>query len=399
MRISLIDPSLFTLPYDVSLARGLTTAGHQVVLHGRKLTASDGDARDMAVQPDFYRVAGSAAVRRLPKQARVAIKGLDHVVSLLRLRARLAAERPDIIHFQWLPVPLLDRAMLAGFRAIAPVVLTVHDTDPFNGSPTARLQKLGFAASLHGCDRLIVHTRQGFARLVKLGLPASKIAILPHGPLIETPVGSAPDPMSGELTFVLFGKIKSYKGADVLIEAFADLPPELRAQAKLRIVGQAYMDVALLQARAASLGVAGRVAIEPRFVADTEMPAIFAPGSVAVFPYREIEASGVLSLAMAHGRPVIASRLGSFAETLEDGVHGWLTPPGDVAALAAAMGSAIKDRAVLAQQSQAVTTRMRAMPGWDEIARLTLGVYADAAAQRSAAQRPGHHASGHKIAL
>ena len=43
------------------------------------------------------------------------------------------------------------------------------------------------------------------------------------GPLDEVPP-PPPDPMRGPLTLVLFGKIKPYKGADVLIEAFARLP-------------------------------------------------------------------------------------------------------------------------------------------------------------------------------
>ena len=76
-------------------------------------------------------------------------------------------------------------------------------------------------------------------------------------------------------------------------------------------------------------GVADRLHIEPRFVADADIPALFGPGVVALFPYREIEASGVLSIALARGRPVIASRLGNFAEMIEDGVQGLLVPPGD----------------------------------------------------------------------
>jgi glycosyltransferase involved in cell wall biosynthesis len=369
MRVALIDPSLFTLPYDVALADGLRANGHHVTLHGRPLTARDGAA---AVTASFYR--SSAAMSALPGPLRLAVKGLDHGLSLLRLKRRLAAEQPDIIHFQWLPLPVLDRMLLGGFRKIAPVILTVHDTNAFNGDPTVRLQAIGFASALAACDRLIVHTSQGEARLRAMAIPAANIALLPHG-LLGARSGMGED-AAGDLRFVLFGKIKPYKGADLLIEAFAALPEALRSRARVQIAGQAYMKLQMLRDLAAARGVADRVGIEDRFVDDAEIAGLFAPGSVAVFPYREIEASGVLSLAMAHGRPIIASRLGMFAEVLTDGVHGRLIPPGDIAALTAAMAGMIEDREVTRRAGRAVARLARDVPDWPEIGRRTALLYA-----------------------
>jgi len=115
--------------------------------------------------------------------------------------------------------------------------------------------------------------------------------------------------------------------------------------------------------------------LEPRFVADAELPAIFAPGTVAAFPYREIEASGVLSLALAAGRPVLASRLGSFADTLTDGVHGRLVPAGDIDALSAAMAGMIGDRASTAAYAHQATSLARLAPGWGDIAAQVVSYY------------------------
>jgi glycosyltransferase involved in cell wall biosynthesis len=316
----------------------------------------------------------------LPGPLRLAIKGIDHGVSLLRLLRRLAAERPDIIHFQWLPLPALDRILLGQFRKIAPVVLTVHDTNAFNGDPTARLQAIGFASALAACDRLVVHTHQGEARLRAMGIPAAKIAQLPHG-LLGARARTGEDAASGDLRFVLFGKIKPYKGADLLIKAFAALPAALRAQARVLIVGQAYMKLQPLRDLAADRGVADRVHIEDRFVGDRELADLFAPNSVAVFPYREIEASGVLSLAIAHGRPIIASRLGMFAEALTDGVHGTLVTPGDAAGLTASMAGMIEDREFTRSAGRAVARLARDVPDWTEIGRRTVLLYAACRAQ------------------
>jgi glycosyltransferase involved in cell wall biosynthesis len=379
MRIALVDPSLFTLPYDTALATGLVAAGHEVQFHGRKLRPQDGPgAPALPILPSFYRLAETRTAARLPKRLHLLVKGADHALSMLRLAGLLRRARPDIIHFQWLPLPAIDSPLLAMFRSIAPVVLTVHDTEAFNGSPTARLQGIGFTRALAACDRLIVHTRQGRQRLLGKGIPPERITVLPHGPLLQVVPAPAPDPMQGTLTFVLFGKIKPYKGTDTLIEAFAALPPALRAQARLHIIGQSYIDLAPLHARIAQLGVGDRVDLHARFVAEHDIPAIFGAGTIATFPYREIEASGVLSLAIAFGRPILASRLGAFAEQLEDGVHGCLVAPADRGALAAALARFIEDRAFGARAALHVRDLSGESADWHAIAHRTGAVYAEA---------------------
>jgi glycosyltransferase involved in cell wall biosynthesis len=379
MRVALVDPSLFTLPYDVALARGLGQAGCDVTLHSRAPVAADGGTDGVRLAPDFYPLAESRLARALPKALRLAIKGVDHVASMRRLLARLRERKPDIIHFQWLPLPLIDSRLLSAFRRLAPVVLTVHDTDPFNGNPAAKLQRLGVDRALRGVDRLIVHTGQGRDRLLAQGLDGGRIDVLPHGSLSRAgasgPHGGPGDGMTGELTLLLFGKIKPYKGADVLIAAFAALPPALRAQARVRIVGKPYMDLSPLRAQAASLGVAERVSIEPDFIVDGDIDGLFGPRTIAVFPYREIEASGVLSFAIANGRPIIASRIGSFGEMLADGVHGRLVPPGDAGALTAAMAEMMGNRAVACGYGRAVRALSGEMPGWDVIGARTKFLY------------------------
>ena len=138
------------------------------------------------------------------------------------------------------------------------------------------------------------------------------------------------------------------------------------------------MDLAPLLELARERGVAPRLSLEPRFVPEDEIPALFGPDTIAVFPYREIEASGVLTLAVAHGRPVIASRIGAFAEELADGVHGALVPPDDPAALAAAMERMLAEPDFAARCAANVRALSGAVPSWGEIGRRTAAVYAAA---------------------
>ena len=153
------------------------------------------------------------------------------------------------------------------------------------------------------------------------------------------------------------------------------------------MTGRSFLDLEPFLRLARARGVADRIAIEPGFVAPADVPGLFGPGVVAVFPYREIEASGVLTHAIAAGRPIIASRIGSFAETLQDGVHGLLVPKEDIDALAAAMARLAADRRFAASCAAAVRALSAAVPGWDLIARRTAEVYAEAIAAHAAVRQ------------
>jgi glycosyltransferase involved in cell wall biosynthesis len=375
MRVALVDPSLFTLPYDCALADGLTQLGHDVVLYGRKLQADDNRPSGVRLDPVFYGMAGHPVVSALPSRVRLAAQGVDHVWSMLRLPAQLRALQPDVVHFQWLPLPVVDRRLLGLCSRVAPLVLTMHDTAPFNGDPSARLQTIGYFDCIDRMEHVIVHTEQGRDRLHAMGVPPDNVSVIPHG--VTACAGDlSDDAMEGVLTFVLFGKIKPYKGADVLIEAFARLPEALRAQGRIRIIGKPYMDLDPLRALAAARGVASGVSFEPGFVDDDDLPEVFAPGTVAVFPYRAIDASAVLYQAIEFGRPVVASNIGIFAELLADGTHGRLVTPEDADALARALGSFIADRGFAADSARAVRALSQTGTDWMSSATETAKLYA-----------------------
>jgi glycosyltransferase involved in cell wall biosynthesis len=79
--------------------------------------------------------------------------------------------------------------------------------------------------------------------------------------------------------------------------------------------------------------------------------------------------------ALGHGRPILASRIGGFAELLRDGTHGWLVPPGDAGELAAAMARLCREPEARRAMGAAVAELGAALPGWDAIARDTAELY------------------------
>jgi glycosyltransferase involved in cell wall biosynthesis len=373
LKIALIDPSLFTVPYDAKLADALRGLGHNVIVFGEARGPGAEPAELAGLMPVFYPELLSYGARRWPRQVLRLAKGALHWRAMRRLVDGLATSRPDVIHFQWSPLPVIDRLFLPALRRLAPVVLTVHDSCPFNGS-AGRLQKMGATRIMSEVDGVIVHTEGARDRLVSYGVPPNRLARIPHGLLNDVaPVMTRAPQASDRVRFLLFGKLKPYKGADLLIEAFRLLPPEMRDRVEVQIVGKPYMDVEPLLR--AARGLAPGVQLDFRFVPDDEMNDMLALADVIVFPYREIDVSGVLMAALRYGRPIIASRIGVFAELLVDGQHAVLVPPDDASALATAMMrlcSAPQERAAM---GAAVASLGDAIPDWSDIARMTTDFY------------------------
>jgi len=386
MKIALIDPSLFTWPYDRALAGALADLGHEPRIFGKALPADDPRLADPLFAPAFYASLASPALARLPRVATRVWKGVSHVGSLRRLIDELAAWRPDVIHFQWLPLPVIDARFLARFREIAPLILTVHDTLPFNGTPGSILQNLGARDIWRAFERLIVHTRQGEERLREQGIEGGRIVRVAHGLLHaeQAPAAPAPRPADAPVEFLLFGQIKPYKGVDVVIRALARMSDDLRSRCRVRIAGKPYMDMAPLRRLAKELGVEDSMIFDLRFIPDAEVAEMMAGADALLFPYREIEASGVLMATIAHGRPLIASKLGAFGELIVDGKSGLLVAPGDDQALAAALGMMILQPENRARMAAGMMRLRESIPTWADIARQTAGLYGSLGESRRA---------------
>jgi glycosyltransferase involved in cell wall biosynthesis len=160
------------------------------------------------------------------------------------------------------------------------------------------------------------------------------------GPAAVCPVnydGSRP------LRLLMIGRINRIKGQDILIDALASLPRNIRDRLEVRIVGGSFDKDAsregALHRLTQSAGLASTVRFEP-FRNDPSRSYEWA--DIVVVPSRLPESLGRVAIeAMAYGRPAIASAIGGLTEVVQDGVTGWLVPPNDPAALARTIAQAV----------------------------------------------------------
>jgi glycosyltransferase involved in cell wall biosynthesis len=377
VRAMLVDPSLFTGPYDAALTTGLIAAGVTPTWAVRP--TRPGDRPDLEAEhadPFFYQHVDG--LKGVPGPLRSFAKGIAHAVGLGRLMGRVTSRRPDVVHFQWTVVPALDALAILLLRRQSAVVLTVHDTTPFNADSGFRLQRIGHRWPMRLADRIIVHTNGARQTLIAQGIPGDAIAVVPHGPLrLRVPPSPTPEgKRDPRYTFVLFGELKPYKGIDVLVEAVALLPAPVLSRMRVLVVGRPQMDIEPLVARIAALGLREVIDLRPRRLSEEEMAELFACADCFVFPYRRVDASGVYFLTRSMGRWVIASRVGVFADHVSDGVDGDLVPPQDASALASSLMRAVNVRATPPEPVPALTE-------WSAIGIATLAVYRSALQPRA----------------
>jgi glycosyltransferase involved in cell wall biosynthesis len=365
MKVTVVDPPAYTPPYDHALCTALTRRGVEVELatsrfrHG-PLPEPEGYARSI----HFYRLAGGSALA----------KGAQHPFDMLGMARRFRRAGGDVVHFQWLPIPSLDRHLIRRFPH--PRVLTAHDVLPRRAGSGRRRAA---AALFEPVDAVIAHSEHGRGRLLnEAGVQPEKVRVIPHGAFDhltrlpeEIPLDRAAGALDGRKVVLCFGLIRPYKGVDVLLEAFTLVPDE----AVLLIVGRPMMSLDPLRRKARELGVAERVRLVPRFVSEPEIPPYFRRADVVVLPHREAEQSGVLCTALAFGAPLVATSVGAFVELGERHRAARLVPPGDPQSLGRALADLLQDEEARAALSQAARRAASGPYSWDRAAALTVDLY------------------------
>lgn len=151
------------------------------------------------------------------------------------------------------------------------------------------------------------------------------------------------------------------KGLEVLLDAAARLASD-GARFRVTILGEGPMRSAL-EARIHALGVADRVRLAGAASRDAVRRAlarasVFALPCTVVGGRRHDGLPVALLEAMAAGLPVVSTPVGGIPEAVIDGACGRLVPPGDAAALAAALSALLRDPATRARLGAAARKRV-----------------------------------------
>lgn len=259
-------------------------------------------------------------------------------------RRNLAAEPFDVVVEALNKVPVFTPLWCA-----RPVVLLVHH---LFGTTAFREASLPMAAMTWLLERPLARVYRGVPGqaisrstredLADRGLDPADIEVIHPGVDLEF---FRPDPSGKRLdvpTFLYLGRLKRYKGVDLVIRALARLRQE-GVPARLLVGGKGEWEPRLREL-AGSLGLEERVEFLG-FVSEERKRELFRTVWANVFPSPK-EGWGITNLeAAACGTATIASDSPGLRESVVHGETGLLVPHGDVSALARAMRGLAENRA------------------------------------------------------
>jgi glycosyltransferase involved in cell wall biosynthesis len=182
-------------------------------------------------------------------------------------------------------------------------------------------------------DRIIALSDFQKAMFVRNGYAAEKIQVLHHG--LETAgLRAATSSATKELELVFIGSLVYHKGPHILLQAQARHP---ESKVRLRLYGDASGSNPYLESLKELAAADGRVKLMGTFPLD-EMGRVLETAHVLAMPVLWYENEPLVVKAARYvGVPVLASNIGTLADSIQHDVNGWLLPPGDIEAWADAI--------------------------------------------------------------
>jgi glycosyltransferase involved in cell wall biosynthesis len=275
-----------------------------------------------------------------------------HMGAYLKVLRRVVASH-DILVLKFGAVSSLLTLALAGTRPIV-VGYTVSDlmfgTHIYRGCLNRLLMKLGVMLYRHYSSRLDLQVFVSDALARAYGNPRGGSIVVANENRVSSEevqtASSTKRTVNDPLRVVYVGRLSPEKGLDVLVEAFGH---GVRADTTLTFIGdgQLSQDVEAFAAESTGAGRTVRV-LGPIAWGDSLFAAV-RQNDVLVLPSLTEGLGLVLLEAMSNGVAVVASDVGGIPGIVVDGANGLLVPPGDSAALAAALNR-LADDEVLRQR-------------------------------------------------
>jgi glycosyltransferase involved in cell wall biosynthesis len=363
------------------LSIALAAAGHEVRVYTR---------RDHPDLPDVVPLDDRVDVVHVPAGPAAAVPKDELLPYMGAFAEWLAASwhtewRPDVAHAHFWMSGLA--AVTAGRACDVPVVQTYHALGSVKrrhqgAADTSPPHRIGYERELgRAVDRVVVQCQDEIGELVHIGVPRSRMALVPSGVNVErfTPDGPRV-PRGGAPRILTVARLVERKGVEDLIRALGAVPG-----AELVVVGgppAAELDAdpyaRRLRRLAETCGVAGRLRLAGA-VAAHEMPAWYRSADVvAATPWYEPFGLTVLE-AMACGVPVVATAVGGLSDTVVDGVTGDLVEPRDPGALGVTLRRLLADELRRMTYAAAAVDRAAHSYAWPRIAARLAVVYAGVA--------------------
>lgn len=310
---------------------------------------------------------------------------------LAQLARYLRRERIDVVHTTGL-YPNVFGVTAAWLARTPAIIASVRDMGSMWSPGLLRVQR----EACRLADAVVTNAEAVAERLRGEGYPGDKLEVVHNGILPQPPADPAEGaalraslslPPEAPLVATIC-RIDHVKALEHFLSAAARIArrrPDVRflvVGGRAAGVGPEY--VAALHRRARRLGLGGRVTFTG---ARTDIPRILHELSVSVLSSLSEGLSNALLESMAAGVPVVATAVGGNPEVVDQGVTGFLVPPGDPRALGEAVLRVLESPRLAAELGRAGRVRVETLFTNERMIERTLDLYLRLLARR---HRRGH---------
>jgi glycosyltransferase involved in cell wall biosynthesis len=294
----------------------------------------------------------------------------------LRFAWHLAQRRVGLAHVHtacygsfWRKLPFFALTRCAG----VPLIIHLHGgafLDFYDNSSAVarRLIKWGLCAS----NTLITLSPLWQNRMRDLlAHPDVRVVPNPIPPMITDGLPETAEPSEKHFNLLFLGKVCEAKGLLDLLKALAMMGRD-HPQLRLLVAGDGELDAA--RHWIAELGLAEQVSLLG-WVGGATKDALWARAHLLVLPSHAEGVPMCILEAQSRGVPVLASNVGGIPDVVTHGVHGWLVPPHDPAAVAAALQHLLNDAPLRAAMAEAARRHCLAHHDLHRVVQLIDNIY------------------------
>jgi glycosyltransferase involved in cell wall biosynthesis len=303
---------------------------------------------------------------------------------LLKLLLHIKGSKVDIVHFQFFRRERIESFYFCLLRLLAVnLVITAHNVLPHEKGKIDLLLKYIVYRS---AKSIVTHSnfvKQKLSEMFRIS--EKKIKVIPHGDfdiyLSENSLSKHDARVNLDLSdkdhvLLFFGLIRDYKGLPFLLDAF-EIAAGSDRQLKLIIAGQpptAESEQGYRQ-RIAQIESKDRIIFHSKFIPNEQVADYFIATDIVALPYKNIYHSGIVHLAFSFGRPIVATRVGDFIETIENGKNGFVLDENTTENMAKMIAAGFSDEQRLMRMGKFARYTSETKYSWDRIARLTRKLY------------------------
>ncbi len=308
------------------------------------------------------------------------MKGLFYLFSWIKFCFYVFREKPTIIHLHDFKIPFLEYYLIKLFHwQKIKVVCSAHNVTHHEKQAATHYLKLLY----NSYDRIIAHAKDNKQKLVAaFNVDAEKIHVIPVGEYSflagelkdKTAARKLLGISANRKVVLFFGYIRKYKGIGVLLESVA-IARQSIPEIFLIIAGEPKEDFSIYEQTINKLNLADIILSEIKYIPVEDISTYFSASDVVALPYLNIYQSGILYLAYAYQRPVIATNVGGLPEVVEENKSGFIVPPNDPTEFARAIEKSFSDLNKLERMGRYAYQKAKQDYSWEGIAEKMVVVY------------------------